>query len=85
MGNLMFGRGYVSSDEMNFTTWMERASTELKLCLWPKRCYKTNKLLWLKYAYRTSCYYRAGDIDFIREDRWYSKNEFLVLRLKYGV
>lgn len=78
----MFGSGYRSSDDMNFSTWMDRATTEHKLCLWPRHCYQTKKSLWLKYAYRTSNYYRSGDIDFVREDRWYDKHEFLLLTLK---
>ena len=81
----MFGSSYRSSDEMNFPTCMDRAVTELKLCLWPRRCYQTNRLLWLEYAYRTRRYYMSADIDSIHEDRWYSKHEFLILRIKCGV
>ena len=78
----MFGTGYRRSDEMNHATWLEHAVIELKLCLWPRRCDVSNKVLWLRFAYRTRRYFRSGDIDFITEDRWYNKDEFLILKLK---
>ena len=81
----MFGHSYRSSDEMNFPTWIDRATIELKWCLWPRRCYITGERLWLTKAYKTRRFFRAGDIDMISEDRWYSRYEFLIARLKYGV
>ena len=82
LGNFMMGTGYRGSDEMNNATWFERATSELKWCLWPRRCYATNKMLWLKLAYRSRRSFRAGDNYFVNEDRWYSKHEFIMMRLQ---
>ena len=78
----MFGLGYRSSDEMNYSTWFERSLDELKFCLWPRRCYATNRLMWLEFAYRSRRHFRAGDIDMITEDRWFDQNEFVIIMLK---
>lgn len=81
----MFGRSYRGSDEMNIPTWLDGATTELKFCLLPRECELSKKSIWLKLAYRSRRRFRSGDTDFITEDRWYNKHEFLIMRLKYGV
>lgn len=81
----MFGSGYRSSDEMNNATWLSNAESELKFCLLPKKCSATGKTIWLELAYRSRRRFRSGDIDYITEDRWYDKIEFLILRLKYNI
>lgn len=81
----MFGTGYLSSDRMNDATWLSNAKSELKFCLLPRKCCVTRKTIWLKLAYRSRRHFRLGDIDFITEDRWYDKIEFLILRLKYNI
>lgn len=78
----MFGKSKTYFDEIDFPTWMKRADTKLMFCLWPRACYHTGRLLWFTRAYRTRRYWRSGDLDFISEDRWYGKNEFILLRLK---
>ena len=77
----MFGSGYRSSDEMNYPTWFERSSDELKFCLWPRRCYATNRLMWLESAYRSRRHFRFSDTDMITEDRWFDRNEFVMIML----
>lgn len=80
----MFGHQYRGSDENNYPTWFDRSTEVLKWVLWPRRCYETNRLLWLEYAYRSRCHFRSGDI-FTTEDRWFDRNEFLILMLKFNV
>lgn len=79
----MFDHKYQSSDEMNYPTWFDRSVEELKWVLWPRRCYDSNRLLWLEYAYRSRRHFRSGDI-FITEDRWFGRHEFLIMKIKYG-
>jgi hypothetical protein len=82
---VMFGHAYRGSDEMNSIMWFKNAEIKLKFCFLPKRCYDTNKLLWFKYAYRTRNTWRVEDTLLIHDDRWYTKNEFVMMRLKHGV
>ena len=55
---------------------------QLKFTLIPRRCYITNRIMWLGKAYCVTAGYRAGDNHFVYEHRWYDKNEYLVARLK---
>ena len=79
------GTSYRGSDEMNNATWLSNAHTKLKWCIWPRRCYITNKILWLRLAYRSRRSFRIEDNNFIQEDRWYDRNEFIIMRLKYEI
>jgi hypothetical protein len=81
----MFGQSYRGSDEANTPTWLDGATTELKYCMWPRRCHLTNKSLLFKLAYRSRRSYRAGDNYFVNEDRWYNRHDFLMMRLKYEI
>ena len=81
----MFGNSYRGSDEMNIFMWLKNAEVKLKFCFLPRKCYDTDKQLWFKYAYRTRNTWRVEDNMFLHHDRWYSKDEFLIMRLKYGV
>jgi hypothetical protein len=38
--------------------------------------------MWLENAYCITAGYRAGDMDYLYEHRWYNKNEYLVAVLK---
>jgi len=71
-------------DELNTVTWLSRiSSARMKFCIWPRRCYNTGGSIWLKYAYCTTKVITGpGDPIFVH--RWYSREEFLLLRLKYG-
>ena len=55
--------------------------TELKLVLWPRKCYITNNILWFKNAYKQTAMW-TGPGDPIFEYRWYDKNEFLLAKIK---
>jgi hypothetical protein len=55
--------------------------TNLKFVLWPKRCDISDKMLWLKHAYKQTAMY-TGPGDPVFEDRWYDKNEFLLAKIK---
>lgn len=80
----MFGTNYWSLDKKEDPIWLKNASIKLIWCLMPRRCHSTGKLLWLTSAYRTERIW-TGPGEPISEYRWYSKNEFLILKLKYGV
>ena len=55
--------------------------TSIVFVMWPRRCYFTNKILFLKYVYRQTAMW-TGPGDPIFEYRWYDKEEFLVNKLK---
>lgn len=62
--------------------FFQNANWELKFVWWPVRCDKSNKLLWLKYAYRGSnspkIIVDAGMSKVIyNEIRWLRKQEFI--------
>lgn len=54
---------------------------QLKYCLFPKKCYYTNKRIWLNMAYKGTAVW-TGPGDPIFEHRWVSKHTFLLKRLK---
>lgn len=54
---------------------------ELKTSLYPRRCFYSNKLIWLEIAYKgTAMIPGPGEPVFI--DRWISRNEFLIAKIK---
>ena len=55
--------------------------TSIVFVMWPRRCYFTNKILFLKYVYRQTAMW-TGPGDPVFEYRWYDKEEFLVNKLK---
>jgi len=71
------------NDGVDSWDYFERHSigTEYKFMFWPRRCYFSNKLLWLVYAYRKTAMY-TGPGNPIFEYRYYDKHEYLVNRLK---
>ena len=69
--------------KQTFDDWYfyEYATWKLKFIWLPKRCDKSNKLLWLKYGYKgkTKMFTIISDIDDIR---WVSIEEFTLFALK---
>ena len=55
--------------------------TNIVFVMWPRRCYFTNKILFLKYVYKQTAMW-TGPGDPVFEYRWYDKEEFLVNKLK---
>jgi hypothetical protein len=56
---------------------------KLKFTLIPRRCYVTKRIIWLESAYCITAGYRQGhQRDYLYENRWYDKNEYMVARLK---
>jgi len=48
----------------------------------PKRCHISGKRIWLKYGYKLTATWRAGDIDFVSEHRWHDRDSHILWRLK---
>jgi hypothetical protein len=42
----------------------------------------TKRIIWLESAYCITAGYRQGHMDYLYENRWYDKNEYIVARLK---
>jgi len=57
--------------------------SHIKLCwsLWPRSCTVSKRLLWFTQAYRARRII-TGPGEPVVEDRWYSTEEFLILKLK---
>jgi hypothetical protein len=70
---------YANDPEFGFKT--RCIGTELKFIFFPKRCYISNKTLWLVNAYRQTAMY-TGPGDPVFEHRWYDKTEFLIAKIK---
>jgi hypothetical protein len=58
--------------------------TEIKFTLIPKKCYLTNKWIWLKKCYRQTAMW-TGPGDIIFEYRYYDKDEFLIQKIKGSI
>jgi hypothetical protein len=69
-----------SADDYHFKRCI--MGRKLKFTLLPRRCYITKRIMWLENAYCITAGYRAGDMDYLYEHRWYNKNEYLVAVLK---
>jgi hypothetical protein len=69
-------------DGINYDAFpRHKISTQLKFCLWPRRCYISGKRLWLKKAYKETAMW-TGPGDPVYESRWYDRYEFIMLTLK---
>lgn len=55
--------------------------TDLKFSIKPRICHASKKSIWLKTAYRVRHANRMGDYGFEYDYRWYSKEEYIKLRL----
>ncbi len=68
-----------SLTDSSFKRWC--LGWQIKLSLIPRRCYYTNKIIWLEFAYvGTAMQTGPGEPVFIT--RWVSRNEFLIAKLK---
>lgn len=69
-------------DHLNYNGFKTHCiGTKLKFVVWPKKCYFTNKTLWLKTAYEQVAMW-TGPGDPVLEYRYYDKDEFLLARIK---
>jgi predicted Fe-S protein YdhL (DUF1289 family) len=73
-------KGNMGESEESF---LKEASTEEKFMWWPQRCRLTDKLMWLTFAVRGQ---RSvmGPGGIRTEHRYYSSEEFIMMRLKDG-
>lgn len=58
-----------------------RSTVRLRWSIWPRSCAVSKRLLWFCLAYRARRII-TGPGEPVVEDRWYSKEEFLILKLK---
>jgi hypothetical protein len=57
---------------------------QLQLSLWPRRCYYSDKLIWLTYAYKgTAMICGPGEPAF--EHRWIDKHQYLIQRIRGNI
>ena len=61
---------------------MKRAQTwDIKLCLWPRKCFLTGKRLWMKYAYKGTRII-TGPGDPVVYEYWVERSEFIFWNLR---
>ena len=77
----MYPQGMYIDDVQAEDTWFERARFEYKYCVWPRRCYKTGRWLWLETAMRGRAIW-TGPGEPVIDDRWFNSNEALIMMLK---
>ena len=63
--------------------FLQKAKIKYQRSVWPRRCCISKQLLWGKTAVRARrlTYGLSGAVEVI-EDRWYDRDEFLLLKLK---
>lgn len=77
---------YNSNDRVDDWDHFDRHSigTQYKFVLWPKRCYFSNRLLWLEKAYVKIAMW-TGPGDPVFEYRWYDKHQYLINKIKGNI
>ena len=74
---------FYRNDRADDWDYFERHSigTQLKFVFFPKRSWISGKYIWLTFAYRKTAMW-TGPGDSIFEHRWYSKQEYIIEKLK---
>ena len=74
---------------MDYHFKQKTVGRQLKFALFPRRCYITKRRIWLELAYCVTATYRPDFTEYRTdsiyvgyEHRWYSKDEYLIARLK---
>jgi hypothetical protein len=75
--------GIVMPTDYDDKRFLSQNDTELKWLLWPRRCYVSQRWMWLTRAYRAR-YVITGPGDPAIWYRWYSTTEYLILKLKHS-
>jgi len=79
MGYLMH---FYSEKIGNFDTFNSHCVGATETISWlPRRCYESNRVLWLRKAIRRSAMW-TGPGEPAWEHRWYHKHEYLKLKIK---
>jgi hypothetical protein len=84
---MMLGQGYgyqpgaVTDDDIADDMFEARAIYQYKWCMIPRQCYATKKSLWLTRAVRGLATW-TGPGDPVVEQRWYHRDQALVMMLK---
>ena len=73
--------GHVISDD-DWLFYKKCAGWQFRFALLPCRCNLSGNRIWFKKAYRGTAFYGAGDIHFIQEHKWHTKEEHLIWLLK---
>ena len=84
---MMLGQGYgyqpgaMGVDFEQHDVFYDRAQYEYVWCLWPRRCYLTQKKLWLTWALRGRSVW-TGPGDAVVEDRWFDRDQALIMFMR---
>lgn len=75
------GLSRMSDEVQSYDPFNDRAQFEYKFSFWPRRCYKTGRLVWLETAMRGRRII-TGPGEPVIEDRWYNRDEALIMMIK---
>ena len=64
-----------------YDPFYNRAEWSMRFCWLPHRCALSNKLMWLKYAYKGTAMW-TGPGEPVYEHRWHDKQEHLIWKIK---
>lgn len=68
--------------EQQYDPWQSHCIGWKKtFAVWPRRCYITNKILWLKFVYQGTAMW-TGPGEPAYEHRWIKSNEFMFAKIK---
>lgn len=73
--------GGSAATSLTNVVFLERAQFNYKYCLWPRRCYNTNRWLWLETVVRGRAIW-TGPGEPVIEDRWYDSDQAVIMMLK---
>jgi hypothetical protein len=66
---------------MDNSSFYYKAGWEYKFSLWPRRCLISNKVIWLKYAYKGTAMW-TGPGTPAYQYQWHDATEHLIWKLK---
>lgn len=73
--------GVVEGDPQAYDHFNDRAVFEYRTSFIPRKCYKTNRLVW-GVAIRARAVWTGPGSDVV-EDRWYHKDEAIIMMLRH--
>jgi hypothetical protein len=67
--------------EIRWEDFRQRATWKIKFCWWPRRCYLSDRGLWLRQAYLGETVW-TGPGEPILEQHWLDPQEYIIGKIK---
>ena len=72
---------FMDRDWLEESFWRHCIGKQLKISLWPRKCYYSNKSLWFRTSYKVVAMW-TGPGEPVFESRWIDANEYLIKAIK---